>query len=401
MAAHFDGGLGVTSLVTARLFPVLATVMLASPVSARLDVSSTVLCEAAVQEINESAQKTLAQGSPGMLVQVAQDGKVLFTGTYGLANLEHGAPVTRNTVFKLASITKQFTAAAILLLEQDGKLKVSDKLSRYVPELPQADKVTLYQLLVQTSGLPDYAEDPSGSKTKAVARTPEEMLAWIRKLTPSFLFQSGSRWGYSNSNYALLGLVAERVSQRPLSAFFKERLFVPAGLTSTAFDDPADVVPHRAQGYRAMKSQPVTFLNADWISPTIPGPGGGLRSTGDDLIRWNQALFSGRILQRETLKRMIAAGVLSDGRTTKLGMPEAWQKGLNSDYGMGFFIKPTIVGTRIGHSGDVDGFSTWAAHYPSKGVTIVHMINSQSADMATDAIEAAVFSGRRNEVCRS
>jgi CubicO group peptidase (beta-lactamase class C family) len=375
--------------------------MLASPVSAGVNVSATALCKPAVQAINESAQKTLAQGSPGMLVQVAKDGKVLFTGTYGLANLEHGAPVTRNTVFKLASITKQFTAAAILLLEQDGKLKVSDKLSRYVPELPQADRVTLYQLLVQTSGLPDYAEDPSGSKTKSVARTPEEMLAWIRNLTPSFLFRSGSRWGYSNSNYALLGLVAERVSQRPLAAFFKERLFVPARLTSTAFDDPADVVPHRAQGYRAVKSQPGTFLNADWISPTIPGPGGGLRSTGDDLIRWNQALFSGRILQRETLKRMIAAGVLRDGRTTKLGMPEAWQKGLNSDYGMGFFIKTTIAGPRIGHSGDVDGFSTWAAHYPSYGVTIVHMINSQSADMATDAIEAAVFSGRRNEVCLS
>jgi CubicO group peptidase (beta-lactamase class C family) len=170
---------------------------------------------------------------------------------------------------------------------------------------------------------------------------------------------------------------------------------------STAFDDPADVVPHRAQGYQAMKSQPGTILNADWISPTIPGPGGGLRSTGDDLIRWNQALFSGRILQRETLKRMITAGVLSDGRTTKLGMPEARQKGLNSDYGMGFFIRPTSAGLRIGHSGDVDGFSTWAAHYPSYGVTIVHMSNSQSADMATDVIEAAVFSGRRNEVFRS
>jgi CubicO group peptidase (beta-lactamase class C family) len=336
-----------------------------------------------------------------MLVQVAKDGRVVFTGAYGLANLEHKAPVTRGTVFKLASITKQFTAAAILLLEEEGKLKVSDKLSRYVPEHPQADKVTLYQLLVQTSGLPDYAEDPAGSKTKSVAKTPDEMLAWISKLSPDFLFKPGSRWGYSNSNYALLGLVAERVSKRPLATFFDERLFAPAKLSSTKFDDPADVVPHRAQGYRQMKGRAGTFLNADWISPTIPGPGGGLRSTGDDLVRWNHSLFSGRILKPASLKKMITAGVMNDGRTTKLGMPEDWQQGLNSDYGMGFFIKPTIAGPRVGHSGDVDGFSTWAAHYPSRGVTILHMINSQSASMETDVIENAVFSGPNKDVCFS
>jgi CubicO group peptidase (beta-lactamase class C family) len=384
-----------------RLALIAGTMMLPSQALGSQAASSPTLCEAAVSSIVASANRTMAQGSPGMLVQVARDGTVLFTGTYGLANLEHQAPVTKGTVFKLASITKQFTAAAILLLEEEGKLKVSDKLSRYVPEHPQADKVTLYQLLVQTSGLPDYAEDPSGSKTKSVAKTPDEMLAWISKLTPDFLFEPGSRWGYSNSNYALLGLVAERVSKRSLATFFDERLFASAMLNSTAFDDPADVVPHRAQGYRQVKGQTGTFLNADWISPTIPGPGGGLRSTGEDLVRWNHALFSGRILKPASLKKMIAAGVMNDGRTTKLGMPEDWQKGLNSDYGMGFFIKPTIAGPRIGHSGDVDGFSTWAAHYPSRGVTIVHMINSQSANMETDAIENAVFSGSNKDVCLS
>jgi CubicO group peptidase (beta-lactamase class C family) len=102
-----------------------------------------------------------------------------------------------------------------------------------------------------------------------------------------------------------------------------------------------------------------------------------------------------------SLRKMVAAGVLSNGRTTKFGMPLDWQKGLNSDYGLGVWIKRTRAGTRIGHGGDVDGFSTWVAHYPARGVTIVHMINSQSADMATDAIEAAVFAGRGNEVCLS
>jgi CubicO group peptidase (beta-lactamase class C family) len=278
---------------------------------------------------------------------------------------------------------------------EDGKLKLEDKLSRYVPELPQAGDVTIYQLLVQTSGIPDYAEDPSGSSTKAVAKTPKQMLSWISSLTPQLLFQPGSRWAYSNSNYVLLGLVAERVSGQPLWGFMTDRVLRPAGLTHTGFDDPAHIVPNRAHGYRRSKAAPERFVNADWISPTIPGAAGGLRSTGDDLIRWQNALFGGRILKPEMLKMMTAAGVTNDGRTTKHGMPLDWQKGLNSDYGMGFFIKPTKAGTRIGHSGGIDGFSTWLAHYPEQGVTIVHMINSDSADMDADAIEAAVFSSGR------
>jgi CubicO group peptidase (beta-lactamase class C family) len=295
-------------------------------------------------------------------------------------------------VFNLASITKQFTAAAILLLAEEGKLKLDDKLSRYVPELRHSERVTLNQLLVHTSGIPDYSEDPSGAKTKSVARTPAEMLAWIATLTPTLAFEPGTKWAYSNSNYALLGLVAERISGEPLSTFFERRLFTPAGLTATAFDSPADIVPHRAQPYRRSKTAPAGFIHADWISPTIPGPAGGLRSTGDDLIRWTDALFGGRILKAESLEKMIRAGLLNDGRTTKFGMPKDWQKGLNSDYGMGVFIKSTAAGRRIGHGGNVDGFVTWLAYYPAAGVTIVHMINSESADIDIGGIEAAVFS---------
>jgi CubicO group peptidase (beta-lactamase class C family) len=193
--------------------------------------------------------------------------------------------------------------------------------------------------------------------------------------------------------------VIERASGRKLEHFYRERLFAPAGLTATAYDDPADVIRHRAHGYRRDKAAPTGFRNADWISPTIPGAAGGLRGTASDLVRWSHALFTGRILKPRSLAAMQAAGLLTDGRTTKFGMPEAWQKGLNSDYGMGVFIKPTKVGPRIGHSGDVDGFSTWVAHYPQSGVTIVHMINSQSADMDTDGIEAAVFSGPGAKPC--
>ena len=351
------------------------------------------LCKSSAATIDKLAAATMAQGSPGMIVEVAQDGEVVFAGTYGLANIEQDREVGRETVFKLASTTKMFTAALILSLAEDGKLGLDDPLSKYLPEFGRAPKVTLNQLLFHTSGIPDFAEDPEGDKTKSVPKTSADMLAWISALKPDFHFEPGTKWAYSNSNYQLLGMVAERAGGKPLPELYTERLFVPAGLTNTAIDDPADVVPHRAAGYRKVKGEPGKFRNAAWISPTIPGPAGFLRGTADDLVRWSHALFNGRVLKPESLKLLHQPGKLSDGRTTKLGMPEDWQKGLNSDYGYGVFIKPTKGGTRIGHSGDIDGFSTWAAYYPASRTTIVHMINSQSADMDANGIEEAVFVG--------
>ena len=361
-----------------------------SPLSA--NAATPQLCKASGEAIDKLAAATMAQGSPGMIVEVARDGAVVFAGTYGLANLEHQAPITRDTVFRLASVTKTFTAALILSLSEDGKLSLDDPLRKHVPEFAVAKDVTLSQLLIHTSGIPDFAEDPAGDKTKSVAKTPAEMLDWIKALTPALQYQPGTKWSYSNSNYALLGLIAERVSGKPLADLYRERLFVPAGAAGLAVDDPADVVPYRAQGYRRIKGQPGKFRNAAWIHPTIPGAAGGLRGTADDLIRFSHALYGGGILNAASLRQLHAAGKLSDGRTTKFGMPLDWQKGLNSDYGLGLFIKPTPGGTRLAHQGDIDGFSTWMAYYPASKTTIVHMINSQSADMNTNAIEAAVFS---------
>jgi CubicO group peptidase (beta-lactamase class C family) len=303
-------------------------------------------CRVALEGIEASVQQTLGQGAPGMMVAAAVDGGPMLAMPRGRANLEHDVPLARGSVFPLASVTKQFTAALILSLREEGRLKLEDPLSRYIPELPQAGRVTLYQLLVQTSGLPDYSEDPAGSASKSVARTPAEMVAWIARLQPAFQFEPGTRWAYSNSNYVLLGLVAERAGGKPLAALFEERLFRPAGLKVTAIDDPTHVVTRRVQGYRRDRKAAAGFTNAAWISPTIPGPAGGLRSTADDLIRWTDALFGGRVLKPESLKLMLAPGRLNDGRTTRLGMPADWQRGMNADYAMGLFVTPGASGPR-------------------------------------------------------
>jgi CubicO group peptidase (beta-lactamase class C family) len=328
-----------------------------------------------------------------MAVGVSYRGQTVFARGYGLANIEHRSPLTPDSPFLLASVTKQFTAAAVLLLVQDGKVRLDDKLSKYVPELPQAKHVTVRQLLIHTSGIPDYSEDPDGAASKSVARTSTDMIAWIARLRPAQLFTPGTVWRYSNSNYVLLGSVIERTSGSTLADFFRKRLFEPAGLTDTAWDDPRDVVDGRAQGYVRARKTASGFTNAEWISPSVPGAAGGLRTTINDLLRWSEALHSAKIIDANSLRLMTRAGRLSDGRSTKSGMPVDWQQGMNADYGLGVFITPLERESRVWHPGDVDGFSTWLAHYPKGRVTIALMVNSQSVDVDKEVIERAALSG--------
>lgn len=341
--------------------------------------------------LDEAVAQAMGTGSPGMVVAIGREDQVVFARGYGLANLEDEVAVTVDTVFPIASITKQFTAAAILLLAEEGKVGLDDPLSRFVPEVPQAHRVTVAQALVQTTGIADYAEDPAGEHLKSVHRTPAEMASWIAGLQPPFVFEPGSSWGYSNSNYALLGLVVARASGEPYPSFLARRLFAPAGMEHTAFDDPADVVPRRARGYRASKAEPGRYHNADWISPTVPGPAGGLRSTAGDLLRWHAALFGGRILSPASLARMTAPGRLADGRTTRAAMPAPMQAAWGSDYAMGVLVGSPDGRERVWHSGDIDGFSSWTAYYPDQRIGVVILQNSQSAERNEAAIERIVL----------
>lgn len=341
--------------------------------------------------LDGAVARAMATGSPGMAVAVGRGDEVVFLKGYGRANLEDEAPVTVDTVFAIASLTKQFTAAAVLLLVEDGKVGLDDPLSRFVPEAPQAERVTVRQALMQTSGIADYADDPAGERVKSVRRTPEEIAAWIAGLQPPFAFEPGTSWAYSNSNYALLGLVIARASGESYESFLARRLFAPASMTRTALDDPADVVRGRARGYRALRGEPGRYRNADWISPTIPGPAGGLRSTAGDLLRWHAALFGGKIVGPASLALMTTPGRLTDGRTTKSAMPASMQEAWGSDYAMGVLVGSPDGRARIWHSGDIDGFSTWAAYYPEERLSIVILQNSQSADRGDAEIERLVL----------
>lgn len=339
------------------------------------------------------ADALLARGVPGVVIGVARPGTTSLVRAYGVADIEHGTAMTPDSDFRIASLTKQFTAAAVLRLVADGRLTLDARAADLLPDRPWLGEITVEQLLNHTAGLADYADDPDGARTKSVAHTPAEMADWIERLEPRSRFEPGVAWGYSNSHYALLGLIIETVTGSPYGEFLRQAVLAPAGLAAAAVDDPADVLPGRVRGYSLLEAEPLTLRNADWIHPTVPGPAGSLRATAGDLLAWNAALFAGRVIPSAQVEQMVAPGRLADGRTTKWGMPDAWREGLNADYGLGVFIAPSPLGRRVWHSGNIDGFTTWMAHWPEAGVTAVVLTNADFRNIDADALEALVAQG--------
>lgn len=380
-----------------RTLAILAAIALA-PAAALAAPTTEGLCVTTEKAIDEAAQAMLDRGIPGLAIAVSRGGRTVFSRGYGIANIEDGVPVTPDTVFQLASVTKQFTAAAILSLVQEGQIGLDDPLSRYVREMPKARRITIRQLLVQTAGVHNFTDDAEGLRTKSVDRSPAEMLDWIAHLRPTLMFKPGSRWAYSNSNYMLLGLVIERVTGQSLQTVFAQRLFAPAGLKHTALDLPADLVPHRARGYRRVPQAPSGQIVADWVSPTMTWAAGGLRTTTGDMLRWSEALFAGKVVDPASLALMTQPGRLSDGRTVKHGMPDDWRRNLDSEYGMGLVLSQTPHGTRFWHEGGIDGFKSWLGHYPEGDVAIAILTNSESVELNVAVIEAAVFA-TKSESC--
>jgi CubicO group peptidase (beta-lactamase class C family) len=356
-----------------------------------------VACPSLEAGLDAFARRALDGGVPGVVVGVARPGTAPLVRAFGVADLEHGATMTPSSAFRIASLTKSFTAAAVLRLVADGRLALRARAADLLPDRPWLGDITVDQLLNHTAGLADYAEDPTGGATKAVSRTPAEMADWIERLEPRSRFEPGSAWAYSNSHYVLLGLIIEGVTGRPYAEFVRDAVLVPASLRDTVVDDPAEIVPGRVRGYSLITNRPLALRNADWIHPSMPGPAGSFRATAADVLAWNQALFSGRVVPMAEVGQMIAPGLLSDGRTTKWGMPQAWREGLNADYGMGVFVTPSPIGRRVWHSGDIDGFASWMGHWPDVGVTAVVLTNADFRSIDVDTFEALIA---RDIACR-
>ena len=296
-------------------------------------------------------------------VLVARGNDVLLDKGYGFANLEWDIPDSPKTKFRLGSITKQFTAASILLLEERGKLNVDDPVKKYMPDAPAAwDKITIFNLLTHTSGIPSFTSFPDYRKLEPFAATPEELVTRFRDKPLDF--QPGEKWDYSNSGYVLLGYLIEKISGESYAQFVQDNIFKPLGMVDSGYDSNSAVIEDRASGYAPRENG---FVNAGYIDMTIPLSAGGLYSTTEDLLRWEQGLFGGKLLSPASLKKM----------TTPF----------KNDYAFGLVVHSVNGHREISHGGGIEGFNTALAYYPDEKLTVVVLGNvngSAPQEIATD-----------------
>ena len=295
-------------------------------------------------------------------VLVAQDGKVVLNKGYGFANLEWDVPNTPTSKYRLGSLTKQFTAACILLLEERGKLKIDDPVKKYMPGAPAAwDKVTIFHLLTHTSGIPSFTGFPDYAASEPFPSTPEKLVARFRD--KPLEFQPGEKWNYSNSGYVLLGYLIEKISGQTYSQFVQENIFTPLGMKDSGYDSNSAIIPHRAAGYTPI---PNGIKNAGYIDMTIPLSAGGLYSTTEDLLRWEQGLMGGKLLSPASLQKM----------TTPF----------KQDYAFGIGVHTEKGHKIIDHNGGIEGFNTILQYYPESKLTIIVLANLNG--QAPEAIAA-------------
>ena len=293
---------------------------------------------------------------PGMAVLVARDGKIVYQGGFGFADLEKKVPVTADTKFRIGSVSKQFTAAAILRLAEEGKLSLADPLEKHFPGFPKG--VVLRQLLNHTSGIHSYTEKPEflGKVAKPIA--PDDLIAWFRNDPPDFA--PGEGFHYNNSAYFLLGEVVAKVSGKPFATCLDEMFFGPLGMKHTGIYRNASPPPAAAAGYSIAEGKATPAL--DW-DMSWAGGAGALYSTVGDLFLWNEALFGGKILKQASFKDMI----------TPVKLPEGVD-GMN--YGYGLMMSELSRLPAIGHGGGLNGWSSDLMRLPDQDCTVVGLGNA-------------------------
>jgi CubicO group peptidase (beta-lactamase class C family) len=308
--------------------------------------------EAAVKARLDQVANSYTAGNAFMGTVLVVDGdRMLLDKGYGMADLEWGIPNTPDVKFRLGSLTKQFTAALVLLLQEDGKLKIDDPVSKYLPDAPKTwEKITLANLLGHTSGIPSFTGFKEFGAWSMSPHTTEEELALFRDKPLDF--EPGSKFAYSNSNYEVLGAVIEKVSGRKYADLLRERIFDPLGMKDSGLDTDELILPKRAQGYMPGKSGLVLARSE---SMAVPWAAGGIYSTTGDLLKWEHGLFGGKVLSADSLKRMTTPG--------------------KGDYGLGVGMVDKGGLKEVAHGGGIEGFSTQLMYVPERRIAVVVLSN--------------------------
>ncbi len=327
-------------------------------------LASTLVGRAGADKVDRMVKADMRKHPiPGLALEIIRNGKCIKRAGYGLANLEWRTPVTPQTVFEIGSVTKQFTAVGILLLAQDGKLSLDDKISLHLTNTPEIWKdITLRHLLTHTSGITNYTLLDGFELTKHLTQA-----QFIRQVGSHPLdFQPGEKWAYSNSGFSLLGFIIENVSGTNYWEFMRGRIFGPLGMTCTTNRDPRGIILLRAAGYETNKSG--QYINRDYDVTDLSGAG-AIVSTVGDLAKWNAALDSQKLLNAASEEEMWTPVKLNNGDT--------------HDYGFGWFLSPLQGHQNIGHSGTTSGFSASIQRFPKDGLAIIVLTNSNEDGVST------------------
>lgn len=306
------------------------------------------------QRMSEAIERRAPGGHFMGAVLVSRGETILLDEGYGSANLEWRTPNSANTRFRLASLTKQFTAAAILLLKQRGRIRLEDFVSRYLPDAPAAwSSITVFHLLTHTSGIPDLTTFPDFAEMATRPTTPEKLVASIG--SKPLDFPPGADFRYSNSGYIVLGHILEKVSKQSYADFVRENIFTPLGMQNSGYDSGAEVITERAQGY---VQRATGIAIADYLDMTVPFAAGGLYSTTSDLLRWERGLFGGQLISASSLASM----------TTPF----------KRDYAFGVAVDADTNGNKVvWHGGAIDGFSVFMAYVPADRLAVIVLANME------------------------
>ncbi len=296
-------------------------------------------------------------GETGGAALVSKKGQVIYKKAFGMANLELNIPMQPDNVFRIGSISKQFTAVAILQLMEQGKLGLQDDITKFIPDYPtHGHKITIEHLLTHTSGIQSYTGMKDFGAISRLDKKPEDLIAFFKNQPMEFA--PGTKWNYNNSGYFLLGYIIEKVSGKTYPQYVEEVFFKPLGMTNSYYGSDSKIIKNRASAYGKTEN---IFVNAEPLSMSLPYSAGSLQSTVDDLFKWNQAVHAYKLVKKESLNKAFTRYVLADGKKT--------------DYGYGWSLGNVQQSPSIEHGGGIPGFLTMGIYLPEEDVFVAVFSN--------------------------